>query len=141
VERVIGLSERLAGRVTADLRAGRLSIGANQLAEGLAVVAVIPAVAAATRKRAPLVGLLVAPLIANLLTRILVALWPRSRPAGGAGISGDGVERLVAQALEAARPAILPRLGRGVRWATLPLTAAGLILTVMGVTVAALSLL
>lgn len=141
VARVIDLSERLVGRVSADLRAGHLSVGANQLAEGLAVVVVIPAVAGATRKRAPLVGLVVAPLIANLLTRILVALWPRPRPTGGAGTSGESVERLLAQALEAARPAVLPRLGRGVRWATLPLTAAGSILIVMGVTVAALSLL
>lgn len=141
VERVIDLSGRLVDRVGDDMRTGRLSVGANQVAEGLALVAVVPALTRVTRRRIPVVGLVIAPLIGNLLTRILVAVWPRSGTGGAIGLGGGGAARMVDQALDSARSSIMPRLDRGVRWATLPLLAAGLILVLMGGTVAALSII
>jgi len=140
VSRVFDVSEDLARRVGDDLASGRLRLSTTEAARGLVLVAAIPALVRASRRRFPLIGTLVAPVLGEILSRILGRLWPGGtreiEPPGGDG----SPKRQVMAVLSSVRQRILPRLATGVRWVTLPLLLAGGTVLLVGVSVVFLTL-
>lgn len=137
--KVFDVAGKMADRVAEDVTSGRLTVSAGDAARGVAIVAAVPALTRATQRRFPLVGTLIAPAVGSVLSRALVRAWPASRAA----VPLTGIERparRLEHTLESVREAVIPKLTRAVRWATLPLVAAGAILMTLGVTVALISL-
>lgn len=137
VGRVFDVAGAMAARVADDAAEGRLEVSPADAARGLTMVAAIPALTRAARRRFPLVGIVAAPVAGALLTRILARVWPSGdgHPAGS-GLEG-GVRRLE-QTLTSVRSTTLPRITTAVRWATLPLLVAGALLIIVGLVVAAI---
>ena len=73
------------------------------------------------------------------MSRVLMRVWPTGRRAVGLDRVGGAANHL-RSALATARDGIRPRLGRAVRWGTLPLLAGGTVLIVIAVAVLLLSL-
>lgn len=140
IDKVFEVSGRLADRVSADIAAGRLQISAADAARGIAVVAAVPALVRVAQKRLPLLGTLLGPVAGSMVSRVLLRVWPSGR-RGGPGLDrfGGAANQLQA-ALSSARDGIVPRLGRAVRWGTLPLVVGGAVLVVIALAVLLLSL-
>jgi hypothetical protein len=137
--KVFDVAGEMADRVAADIADGRLEISASDAARGVAIAAAIPALTRAAQRRFPLAGLLIAPALGSIISRTLFRVWP----SGGAPTPLSGLERPargIEQALESVRAAVIPKLSRAVRWASLPFIAAGAVLVVMGAFIALISL-
>lgn len=139
VDRVFEVSARLADRVAADIAAGDLQVSASDAARGIVVVAAVPALVRVTERRLPVLGMVLGPVAGSMVSRVLLRVWPSGKLALTLDRFGSATDRLHAT-LSAARDAIVPRLGRAVRWATLPLLLAGGALVVVAVAVLLLSL-
>src|SRR5690606_21022330 len=113
---------------------------AADAARGIAVVAAVPALVRVAQKRLPLLGTLLGPVAGSMVSRVLLRVWPSGR-RGGPGLDrfGGAANQLQA-ALSSARDGIVPRLGRAVRWGTLPLVVGGAVLVVIALAVLLLSL-
>lgn len=137
--KVFDAAGSMVEKVAVDLESGRLRVNASDAARGIAIVATIPAMTRATQRRFPLVGFLLAPAVGSLLSRALVRVWPSD--GGGVPLTSlDRPARRLHSTLDSIRQSVLPRLARTVRWATLPLLAAGGFAIIMGLALAVLSL-
>lgn len=136
--RVFDASAVMVDRVAVDIASGRLSVGYADAAKGLTLVAALPALTRAAQRRFPLLGTLVAPLIGSILTRALSRLWP-SAPSDAVLTGVEGASRRLEETLRVVRERAVPRLTGAMRWATLPLFAAGGALVVIGAAIALIS--
>lgn len=136
--KVFEVAGAAADRVARDVGSGRLTVTAGDAARGLALVAAIPALTRAAQRRFPLVGLVAAPAVGAVLGRALARVWPAGQ--GTTPLSGlERPARRLEETLETVGETALPRISTAVRWATLPLMAAGVVLAVLGVTVILIS--
>lgn len=136
--KVFEVASAAAERVGRDVASGRLAISAEDAARGVTLVAAIPALTRAARRRFPLVGTLAAPVVGAVLSRALVRVWPSGQ--GTAPLSGlDRPARRVQRTVQAIGESILPSVKTVIRWATLPLAVGGLVLVAIGATVIFLS--
>lgn len=125
-------------RVARDVASGRLTVTAGDAARGLTLVAAIPALTRAARRRFPVLGLVAAPAVGAVLSRTLGRVWPAGQ--GTASLSGlERPARRLEETLGTVGETALPRIATAVRWATLPLMAGGVVLAILGVTVILLS--
>jgi hypothetical protein len=138
--KVFELTGAMVDRVAEDVATGRITVTASQAARGLALVAAAPALTRIAQRRFPLVGTLAAPAVGALLTRVLARVWP----AGGAGgqplVGLEGTARRLNEAVGDAETAVIPKLARAVRWVTVPILVAGLVILAIGCLTALLSI-
>lgn len=138
VAKVFDVAAAAADRVARDVSSGRLTITAGDAARGVTLVAAIPALTRAARRRLPVLGLMVAPAVGAVLSRALVRVWPTregTRPLSGL----ERPARRLHGTLDRVSDTVMPGIERAVRWATLPLAVAGAVLATLGVTVAAVA--
>lgn len=136
--KVFDVAGRMADRVAGDLASGKLTIGVNEAARGVALVAAIPALTRATQRRFPLVGMIFAPAAGALVGRVIARVWPAS--SGSTPLTGlEKPTRQLEQTLGSVRAAVVPRLATAVRWVSLPLLLGGVVLIILGTAVALIS--
>lgn len=136
--KVFEVAGAAADRVARDVASGRLTISSGDAARGVTLVAAIPALTRAARRRFPLLGTVAAPMAGAILSRALMRVWP----TGHAATPLSGLERparRLEDTLRTVSQSVLPRVTTAVRWATLPLAAGGLALVVLGAAVVLLS--
>lgn len=129
--KVFDVAAASVDRVAADVAAGRLTVTAGDAARGVTLVAAIPALTRAARRRFPLVGTAAAPAVGAVLSRALMRVWP----TGSGAIPLAGLEspaRRLEETLKGVRQSVLPKVATAVRWATLPLLVGGIVLTLLG---------
>lgn len=129
--RVFDASAAMTDRVAADIASGDLVVSYADAVKGMTLVAAIPALTRAAQRRFPLIGTVTAPVIGAILTRALSRVWPAGAGEVVAGRLG-GTSRRLEGALQTARSRTVPKLAKAMRWATLPLLVAGVVLMVLG---------
>lgn len=137
--KVFDVAGTAADRVARDVASGRLTITAGDAARGVTLVAAIPALTRAARRRFPLVGLVAAPAVGAVMSRALMRVWPSGQ--GGTPLSGlERPARRLQDTLGKVNETVLPRIATAVRWATLPLAVGGSVLVVLGAAATIVSL-
>lgn len=137
--KVFDVAGTAADRVARDVASGRLTITAGDAARGVTLVAAIPALTRAARRRFPLVGLVAAPAVGAVMSRALMRVWPSGQ--GGTPLSGlERPARRLQDTLGKVSETVLPRIATAVRWATLPLAVGGSVLVVLGAAATIVSL-
>lgn len=139
--KVFELTETMVDQVAEDVATGRIEVTPAQAVRGLALVAAAPALTRVAQRRFPLVGTLAAPAVGALLTRVLARVWPSTASGGPPLVGLEGTARSLHQTITGVERTVIPKLARAVRWVTLPLIVAGAALVVIGVLVAAISIL
>lgn len=125
-------------RVARDVASGRLTVTAGDAARGLTLVAAIPALTRAARRRFPVLGLVAAPAVGAVLGRALGRVWPAGQ--GTTPLTSlERPARRLEETLATVGQSALPRLATTVRWATLPLLAGGMVLAILGMSVIVIS--
>lgn len=137
--KIFELTSSMVDRVAEDVATGRLTVTPTEAARGLALVAAAPALTRVAQRRFPLVGMVAAPAVGALLTRVLARVWPQT--GGGSAMLGlEGTARRLNEAVSSAEAAVLPKLATGVRWATIPLLLGGFLIGGLGVVIALASI-
>lgn len=138
VGKVFDLAGVMVDRVAADIAGGDLVVSYIDAARGIALVAAVPAMTRVARRRFPLIGTIAAPAVGAIVTRAMTRVWPTGR---GDAVTArvEGTSHRLEETLHAARERALPKLASAMRWATLPLLVAAGTLTILGVTVALIS--
>jgi hypothetical protein len=138
VGKVFDLARAMVDRVAADISRGDLVVSYTDAAKGIALVAAVPAITRVARRRFPLIGTIAAPAVGAVLTRVLTRVWPTGM---GDAVTArvEGTSHRLEETLQAARERAVPKLATAMRWATLPLLAAGGTLTILGLAVALIS--
>lgn len=138
VGKVFDLAGVMVDRVAADIAGGDPVVSYTDAAKGITLVAAVPAMSRAARRRFPLIGTIAAPAVGAMVTRALTRVWPTGM---GDAVTArvEGTSHRLEETLHAGRERAVPELPTAMRWATLSLLVAAGTLTIPGLTVALIS--